>query len=212
MTYDPPPISVADIMPFFYMFLNTLYDKEPLVDACSTMAKEARERAQQGYGVVPKGAPRIIFPLVPNVDTGIVHTIENLGLAIPTLIMMYQTQQEKSHKKAATDPLTRIVEAYLGRPWYTHNFHPFKEWVKQMAEKFDADGILWFQTSVCRVNSAENPIALRKAITEEMGLPFVLLEGDYHCTRVYRPEDMETKIETFAEVVKARQAARQRQD
>jgi len=209
MTMDPPPFSAADMMPFFYMFLNVLRHKEPFMDACRTLAKELKERVKSGYGVVPKGSPSVFFPLVPNPDTTIVHIVESLGMAIPCFILMYPAKAEIEHKqRTATDPLGKIIESYMSKPWYTHNFYPLKQWIREMAENFKVDGILYFQTSVCRCNSAENPLALRKVLVEETNLPTILLEGDYHCTRVYGAEETRTRIETFAEVVRAHQAAR----
>ena len=77
-----------------------------------------------------------------------------------------------------------------------------------MIEQFDLDGVLWQYQAMCWCNACQNPITLREDIIEETGVPLLIFEGDYHCTRSYPPEEMRTKIETFAEVVKAHQEAR----
>jgi len=206
MPLDPLPVSIRNLAPFYFM--SPLSRKDMYVDAAQTLVKEAKQRRKDGLSALPAGAPRVIFPLCPNVDTSLVRIVEEAGLHIPTMIMMNATKRELQIKRKATDPLERIIEGFLTSPWASGNIIPMKEWVVDMARRFDADGVLWFYMAVCRANAATNPIALRKALMEETGLPVLMIEGDYHCTRMYPAEEMRTRIETFAEVVKNRNAAR----
>ena len=203
LAMDPPPMSVANVVPFFYMFFNPLAEKKDWVDACQTLLKEGKQRAKDGVAIVPKGAPAVLFPLVPNVDTGVAQMIENMGVRIPTMILMHPTKAERSRKKTFTDPLGHIVEGFFSKTWYCLNFAPVKQWLVEMVDQFDLDGVIFVYQAVCRVNACNNnPVMLKKAIQDDTGVPFINIEGDYHCTRTYPIEEWRTRIETFVEVVK----------
>ena len=48
----------------------------------------------------------------------------------------------------------------------------------------------------------------KKAIGEKLGIPVMVLEADCYDTRNYSAGQLKTKIETFAEMLKARKAAK----
>jgi len=67
------------------------------------------------------------------------------------------------------------------------------------------DGVLWGYQYNCR------PIALgshlfKQFIEEETGVPVLSLEMDLYESRSYGVENLRTKVETFAEILKAKKA------
>jgi benzoyl-CoA reductase/2-hydroxyglutaryl-CoA dehydratase subunit BcrC/BadD/HgdB len=47
----------------------------------------------------------------------------------------------------------------------------------------------------------------KKVIEDEMGIPVLVLEGDSYDTRNYNAGQLRTRVETFAELLRARKAA-----
>jgi hypothetical protein len=206
---DPPPISVGDIMPIVYLYFNPVAGRDKVDAACRLICEEGMERIAQGYGVVPKGAPRVLFTWLPNVDNSVVHIAEKAGLVIIMQVVLWPIEAQKK-PKTVQGPLLRIAENYLRNPYICGYLPINMQWIREASRYYNADGVFWYWMYNCRVQAALNPIALRKWVTEELGLPILILEGDFHSTHEYSGEAARTRIETFAEVVKARKAARER--
>lgn len=204
---DPTPISVGEIMPLVYLYFNPVAGREKVVEACQILCQEGRQRIEQGYAVVPKGAPRVLFTWLPNVDNTVVHIAEQAGLVIIMQVVLWPIEAQRKPKTVQT-PLLRVAENYLRNPYICGYLPINMQWVREASRYYDVDGVFWYWMYNCRVQAALNPIALRRWITEELGLPVLILEGDFHSTHEYSGEAARTRIETFAEVVKAHKAAR----
>jgi len=79
--------------------------------------------------------------------------------------------------------------------------------LKELARLWNVDGIIFFRHYSCRQYSIF-PIKAKEVIEKELGIPVLLLEGDYCDFRSYNAQQMRTRVETFAEIVKADKAAR----
>jgi benzoyl-CoA reductase/2-hydroxyglutaryl-CoA dehydratase subunit BcrC/BadD/HgdB len=205
---DPPPISMGDVMPLYYMGLNPVRDRGPFVDAFTTLTREGKERIETGFGVVPKGSPKILLTMAANVDNGVTHIIEESGLSPITLYFMHPMEAQMAPSDY-TDPLDCIAETYFRMPLFA-GIPPNLQWVREVAQGCGISGVIWHWIYCCRYYTGTSPIAIRNSLTEELGLPTLVLEGDYHCARDYSGEAARTRIEAFAEVVKTYSAARQR--
>lgn len=204
---DGTPISVGDIMPMVYLYFNPVAGREKVIEACQLLCQEGRKRVEQGYSVVPKGAPRVLFTWLPNVDNSVVHIAEQAGLVIIMQVVLWPIEAQRKPKTVQA-PLLRVAENYLRNPYICAYIPINMQWVREASKYYDVDGVFWYWMYNCRVQAALNPIALRKWITEELELPMLILEGDFHSTHEYSGEAARTRIETFAEVVKAHKAAR----
>ena len=49
---------------------------------------------------------------------------------------------------------------------------------------------------------------IKKSIESDLGIPVLALEGDLYDTRDYSAQQLRTRVETFAEMLKAKKAAR----
>jgi len=204
---DPIPISVGNIMPMVYLYFNPVAGREKVIEACQTLHQEGRERIEKGHAVVPKGAPRVLFTWLPNIDNSVVHIAEKAGLVIIMQVVLWPIEAQRK-PRTVQGPLLRLAETYLRNP-YICGYGPINmQWIREASKHYNADGVFWYWMYSCRVQAALNPVALRKWITDELGLPVLILEGDFHSTREYSGEASRTRIETFAEVLRARKAAK----
>ena len=71
------------------------------------------------------------------------------------------------------------------------------------------EGVIFFRHYSCRQYSIF-PIKAKEIIEEELGIPVLNLEGDYCDYRSYNVQQMRTRLETFAEMVKSGRATRER--
>ena len=74
--------------------------------------------------------------------------------------------------------------------------------LKELAQIWNVDGIVFFRHYSCRQYSIF-PLKAKEVIEKGLGIPVLLLEGDYCDSRSYTAEQMRTRVETFAEIVKA---------
>ena len=146
-----------------------------------------------------KRTPRIFFTLPLSNDPSVMRMVESQGLAIP---VMWQTQlpeidrlphQFKTFEERAAEAFIRAV-------------HPSSERCVAECRSGNVDGAILFTLFSCRPVSY--PMHMhRKYIEEQLGIPVLVLEGDLYDTRTYSAEQLRTRVETFAEIVKARKAA-----
>ena len=74
-------------------------------------------------------------------------------------------------------------------------------------KRYNLDGILVILAYSCRIGSSDGAI-VKDTIMKETGLPCLELEADIWDPRYYTPAQLQTRIESFAETVKASVAAR----
>ncbi len=66
---------------------------------------------------------------------------------------------------------------------------------------FDLDGAIEFYPLGCRPYSI-TPLMIRKAISDELGIPSIVLEWGGYDPRDYPAEQFRSRMETFAETVR----------
>jgi benzoyl-CoA reductase/2-hydroxyglutaryl-CoA dehydratase subunit BcrC/BadD/HgdB len=198
------PVHYNDIGMIFKMayFFSTTTMYGNIKRVMDLIYKEVRERVERGEGVLPKDAPRVIVLCSWFTNPSAAKLIEDSGLAIvadSTLTTVPERAPSK-HKgfweRATEEPLRRGTR-YCSMAFTRH--------IKQLCEESNLDGILLDYVYCCRVF----PISIMKThevITKELELPSLLLEIDMYDTRDYNTEAMRTRVETFAEMLKARKA------
>ena len=76
------------------------------------------------------------------------------------------------------------------------------EYVEELARTCDADGVLLIFQFNCRP-WATPPLMAKRALKERLDVPVLVVEGDIYDTRNYSAGQLKTRIESFAEVLKA---------
>jgi hypothetical protein len=174
-------------------------------EALNILLSELEKRISIGSGVVPRGAPRVMLVMVPH-DPSLAAAIGDLGLA--ACVAAGATRKSSScpgypdlWEDVASSQLRSRGANYSSLAYITH----MKEAIKQSK----VEGIVFFRHYSCRQYSIF-PIKAKEIIEKELGIPVLPLEGDYCDFRSYNIQQMRTKLETFAEMVKANKAARER--
>ena len=73
------------------------------------------------------------------------------------------------------------------------------DFIKNLAQEFKVDGVIWYQLKNCETYNAEAFYANRKL--KEAGIPFLKIESEYDPGET---EGLRTRIETFVETMKRR--------
>ncbi|MFC1824227.1 2-hydroxyacyl-CoA dehydratase, partial [Thermodesulfobacteriota bacterium] len=79
------------------------------------------------------------------------------------------------------------------------------EQYKAYVEEFDLDGVIICYSYSCRGYTIM-PHIVRDTI-RELGVPSIILEGDFYDGRNYNTQQMRTRIEAFIEMLKMKKAA-----
>jgi len=204
MKADPQPISSVDLGLFYWMI--AIPERQVLqrgLDAIGTLAREVKGRVDAGRGVVEKGAPRVAWPLYHATDPGIMHMVEGLGLSIPVLIFASITPREMV-KGQYTTPEERCAESELKWGVY-HSSGGLLYRYREVCELWNVDGFIQAITYSCRASFST--LMHKRALERDLGIPILGLECDYYDTRSYSAEALRTRVEAFAEMLRARKAS-----
>jgi benzoyl-CoA reductase/2-hydroxyglutaryl-CoA dehydratase subunit BcrC/BadD/HgdB len=73
----------------------------------------------------------------------------------------------------------------------------------EIAAKYQLDGFLYHSNRSCKYVSQDIP-ELRVAVTEQTGIPGVILEADHNDPRLYSIDTLENQIGSFLELLASR--------
>jgi len=205
MLADPMPLSVRDYSIIQRIaFIRTRRAMKDGAAALNILKEELQERVRKGQGVLKKGAPRLVASVLP-FNPEITGMFEELGLAIPIPILV-GLQRKKSEGSFSSiweemaDFSARMRGAYYSSLAYNLQ-------AKELVREVKADGFLVFRHIGCRQEHIWSP-KTKDMIEKELGVPVMLLDGDYCDFRDYNMPQMRTRAETFAEIVMAAKKAK----
>jgi benzoyl-CoA reductase/2-hydroxyglutaryl-CoA dehydratase subunit BcrC/BadD/HgdB len=203
---DPVPINAAswDMIRRFGFKPMGRDNLERATEAVALTYEELRRRLNEGIGVVPKGAPRIMVQMAPHADLEFYRMLEDLGIALTvTETATYGPDGAFSVTVATKDktPFQIWSERIL---WKTNTASlPVRiKGVIGACKKYNLDGILWAAHYPCRP-TAGDAMMIKDAVTKELGLPMLVLEYDPFDSRFHTTPQLETQLETFAEMLKS---------
>jgi len=197
---DPMPLSLVDRpLASSLTASSNLHGIREGVEALSILRDEVQKRIDDGFGIVPRGSPRV-WLLLPNMsDPRIAKLIEGLGIAMPVGLhilpdeLRYVANYDKFWELRADINLRlgsrRSVLAYCRQ-------------IISACREFQLDGVIMQYHIACHMYDIL-PLKLKEMVQKELGIPVLLLEGDWYETRDYSAEGYRTRLECFAELVKA---------
>ena len=196
---NPVPISGLDVL--LANQISFFDDPERFTTSINAICEELEQRIANDEGVFPKGTPRILLSGCPMAipNWKVPHIIETSGAIVIGEEMC--TGERGSQKLTSDDANTvdglidNIVDRYfqIDCAVFTPNKSRY-EHIKEMAKKYNADGVLHYSLQFCQPYQAES-IPFEKGLEEE-GIPVLNIETDYS------QEDMgqlKTRIEAFIE-------------
>jgi hypothetical protein len=158
----------------------------------------------EGFVVVEKGAPRVLNFAASHVDPRIDHMIENLGLALAATWTTLPPLKIKPIQSTDIGMIRANVSMQGGI------YHSSYGVVKQFSDAIDElalDGVIWSYQYNCRP-LAQPSHFLKKYIEEEKGVPVLPLEADCFDSRSISAAAIRTRVEAFAEMLRARKTKR----
>ncbi|MBU1053204.1 MAG: 2-hydroxyacyl-CoA dehydratase family protein [Proteobacteria bacterium] len=198
---DPQPISQGDVgLGKLIQGAGTRYPKE-VIKGINTLIRETKKRINAGIGVVPKGAPRVYCQTRVLVDQKPMRAIESLGIAIPRMFVDDVHPYEAQPSSYPDDHWKALAEFCFRKPQMSSAEGVLRYW-EWVANDQKVDGIIMMHPISCRPFCS--PTFMGKDYLEKKtGLPILLVEMDGYDTRNYSAGQIKTRIESFAEVLKA---------
>jgi hypothetical protein len=205
MGSDPIPISQVDLALISWMTNTAFRYRDEANEAIIILLKELKRRIEEGKGVVEKGAPRIVFGIQVAVDPSVLRMVERAGLAIPDCFNNWLTSYDLVRPKS-TDLAERAAEGWL-RTGPIHSARGRTDNYLEKCQVWNVDGFISCYPYSCRLAGLAQPV-LKKTISEKLGIPVLILEGDLYDSRNYSAEQLRTRVESFAEMLKMAKAAK----
>jgi benzoyl-CoA reductase/2-hydroxyglutaryl-CoA dehydratase subunit BcrC/BadD/HgdB len=203
---EPKPISQVDLNPFWR--LVSVPGKGALEEGkevIGILTREIEKRVEEGKGVMPKGTPRVGLYAVAVSDPAVTRMLEESGLNLLGPLAYYLPPLQRMESKYTT-PEEQSVEGSLRRGVF-HSTSAFLIETIEGCRTLDLDGFLWFSQKACRA-SMPQMLIYKKGMEEELGIPVLVLEADLFDTRSYSAESLRTRVETFADLLRERKAAK----
>lgn len=166
------------------------------------LLSELKDRVAAGKGVVVKGAPRVMLVMLPH-DPSLAAAIGELGLAACVTAGASVASRVRPSYTALWED---VADSQMRSRGANYSSMGYIIQLQESVRQANVEGIIFFRHFSCRQYSIF-PIKAKELIEEEMGIPVLSLEGDYCDFRSYTTEQARTKLETFAEMVKANHAA-----
>ena len=204
---DPMPLSQNDSMKIAQIVYSSVgRGLKEGADAFKILYKELEQRVKDGVGVTEKGAPRLFLFMGP-FDPSIVSVIEKFGLAIPVTTLA--GTPNAGAPSSYSSVWEQTADALMRRRGCYHSSWAEVRQVKELCQLWNVDGAIIYVHTSCR-QQLLYPMKERMVIEEELGIPAIIVEGDWVDSRNYNEEQFRTRMETFAEVVKTNKAAKKR--
>jgi len=204
MTADPMPISSVEVGLALQLTAGSTgraMSEGP--EAVSILCDDVEKRAAQGIGVVEKGAPRIMNFIAPFSDPSITHMVEDAGLALSANLLSVPPQK---HPPTTYTSLGEIRAERDMRDGHYHSAFGFAKRFEDAARDYKVDGVLWAYLYNCRPLALTSHI-MKKWVEENTGIPTLSLETDCYDSRNYSAAALRTRVEAFAEMLRARKAS-----
>ena len=204
---DPLPIRQTDLGIAFNRVasLDTTTAFADLRGIMDILYGEVRERVDKGIGVMEKGTPRVMIVLPWFSDPSVVRMIQDSGLAVVAHEGL-ETSASEGVRRRFKDRWERFADVNLRRGIRYCGLGLARHY-KTLCEDWNLDGAIISFLFSCRAYAIPN-LKAKELITKELGIPALILESDCYDTRDYSAEAMRTRVETFAEIVKASKAAK----
>ena len=168
--------------------------------AANILVKELKKRVDAGIGVLPKGSPRVYMTLPPLNDPSIVGMVEDVGLAVAATLHSVIISPSVQAASEYTDPYERIADMNMRSPHYHSNLG-YSRAITELIKKMNLDGALNAVLFSCRPIA---PLGLTfSQLCKQEGIPILTIEFDLYDSRDYSAQQLRTRVETFAEMLKA---------
>jgi len=204
MKADPVPVNVAELELLEGLSgTSTGRGIREGVKAMEILIHELEERVKAGTGATEKGAPRVMTWVGHCTDPRVTHLVEDAGLAVPlTLTLAWVGGPPIKLKRTYATPGEKMADYELATGVYHGTDGAIKRF-EMGAKVMKLDGFIMNYLYNCRPDAILSHNT-KRYLEEKTGLPVLALEIDAFDSRAYSAASMRTKVETFAEMLKAK--------
>ncbi len=201
MKADPVPLSQND----FTVIARIVYSATRRAalegeEALDILSEEVRKRVNDGVGAVERGAPRVLLTNAPMDPSPLVTMIEGLGLAVP--VTSLASTPSTGAPRSYASVWEQIAHTLMRRRGAYYSSWGWILQLKELASAWNVDGVIIYIHLSCRQYELF-PLKAKEVLEKDMGIPVLLIEGDYVDLRDYNAQQTKIRLETFAELVKA---------
>ena len=202
---DPPPLR-GNISTLFFEPLGLPFNRgiEGIEKALDIMIKEAKQMVANGEGILPKGAPRVMFYGVPWALPWISKMFEENGVAV-TLSECFAPWSKQLEPPTFEDPYMAAAQTWLRRSMVV-NIGWKAEIMCEKLKMYKPDGLILGFYDFDRWLGSDQRL-LARLVEEKTETPVFYIEGDFWEDRDYGPEALRTRIESICEIMKMRKAS-----
>jgi len=204
MSADPQPLGAVSGRQFWeglFAPFNTGIGQ--MENALDITIKEVKQRVDNGEGILPQGAPKLlIYSMHPSVPW-IAKIFEENGVGIPLSEFFILTKKQLK-PPTFEDPYMAAAEGWLRTSGMVNPGYQAEQICEKM-ETHDVDGMVFGFMDFDRWLGSSHRL-LARMVEEKTKLPVFYIEGDNWDDRDYSQEALRTRIESICEIVKMRKA------
>jgi len=166
------------------------------VDFYEILLAELEERVANGEGAVEGERFRIYWEGMPIWGRLRAHSELFAGLKACVLASTYCNSWIFSDLDPA-DPFTSMARAYT-KLFIVRSDEAKERYIEEMLDFFKVDGIIYHNARTCP-NNSNSSYGMPQRLTEETGVPSLVIDGDLNDLRCLSDEQTNTNIEAFIE-------------
>jgi benzoyl-CoA reductase/2-hydroxyglutaryl-CoA dehydratase subunit BcrC/BadD/HgdB len=169
---------------------------------------ELQERVRQGTGAVPGEALRLYWDGMPIWGRlrALATTFAEFGTAV---VASTYCNSWIFNSLDPDDPFRSMAQASL-ELFIVRSEEAKERYLEQMVNFYDVDGMIFHDCRTCATNS-NTRYGMPRRLSERLGVPTLMLDGDMNDLRCYSDDQSRTNIEGFVEqLTDARAASRRR--
>ena len=201
--HSPAPMSCFDA--FIHIGpIVTLRGTQACIDYYKVLKQELAERIENGFGAIPEERHRLLWDNLP-IWFNLRDLSERLAewktcLVAATYTDSWRAQVYTGGEEGLDDRKTvlrELAKAYL-LPYINNGFPERVRILKNMLEKYRADGFIMHSDRSCKPYSL-GQYMIRDRLTEETGIPGLVIEADMTDPRQYAEAPTMNRIEAYLE-------------
>ncbi|MBN2156011.1 MAG: 2-hydroxyacyl-CoA dehydratase [Candidatus Lokiarchaeota archaeon] len=199
----PAPLGYADTLgDVFPMF--ALPGKNRGIKFYRELVEEVKEAAKVGKGVVEDEKYRLLFEGIPFwYKIKFFHQLANFGAVVTYEPYTWSFGVRREIFDDDIDRSLREMAKSLIHTPYWYNLETRVEYFKKVIEEYKIDGVILHNNLSCRP-STTGMADLKQIIQEELGIPVLLLTCDMNDPRAFSEAPMQTRLESFIELLESR--------
>lgn len=160
------------------------------------LSEELEARIAQGVGAVDDERHRFYWEGMPIWGKLREHA-ETLGTRKTCVVASTYCNSWIFEALSDPDPFVGMARAYAGI--FIVRDEPFKEaYLTKMAKDYDIDAFIYHDAKTCP-NNSNNRYGMPSRLSDKIGIPHIVIQGDLNDLRLYSDEQADTQFEALIE-------------